>query len=117
MVLIKNIKLIFLGAGYQDNYQGNIEIYDLSNKLISKGITYDGKYCFNGYENTFYKVNAIFNGDILSNVFYVNRDNIYYFTLRNIVIQNRRRTIIFLLTDLNYANLPIENGEIVLWQR
>ena len=114
---MKNIMLKFLGAGYQNMYQGNIEVYDMSNRFICSGTTYNGNLSFQGRENTFYKVIANFGGDVLQQVFYVNSNHIYCFTLKNIVLSNKNRTIIFLLTDENYANLPIENGEIILWQK
>lgn len=55
-----------------------------------------------------YKIIAIFNNTKLVTSFYVNDNYNYYFTFN--------RIIIFLLRDF-YYNLPIERGELTLWQK
>ena len=55
---IRNITIKFIGAGFQDKYQPRIKIYNLNNKCIYKGRTYNGKInvCLN--TNTYYFIEA-----------------------------------------------------------
>ena len=39
---MKEVKIKFLGLGYNEFYQAYVEIYDLDNNLIYEGCTYNG---------------------------------------------------------------------------
>ena len=54
--------------------------------------------------------------EIITKYIYTNRD-IYYIYLKNNLINLNNPTITFQLTDLNYDNLKVERGEIILCQK
>ena len=114
---MKKIKLKFIGAGINNFHQGNIRIYDINSNCIYSTKSYNGEIILLLKENSLYRIETDF--DNLIRTVYINEEqNTYDFVLSNIVICNNRNNIItFLLTDQNYANLPIMNGEIILWQR
>ena len=113
---MKEILLKYIGAGYNNEYQLEINIYDLNNNLVYSGTTYNGSINVCLRTNQYYKVQANANNEILNSVIYVNctRD-IYTFVLTSsyMVINN---ITTFILKDYNY-NLPIEKGEIILWKK
>ena len=109
---MKKIKLIFIGLGYNNYNQACINIYDCNNKLIYKGITYNNEIELCLEECDVYKIVAISNSIKLVTSFFVNNNSRYIFNLN---INNN--PITFILTDLNYKNLPIERGELLLWQK
>lgn len=112
---MKEIKLKFLGLGYNEFYQANIVIYDSSDNLIYEGITYNGELEICLDANEAYKINAYSLNEIINTYFYVsNLDNYIFIFDRAKFIKNQK--IIFLLTDY-YYNLPIEKGELYLWQK
>lgn len=113
---MKKIIIRFLGLGYNEFYQANIKIYDLDNNLIYKGTTYNGKTKLCLKENHAYKLIAKSLNETIHTCFYVSNINEYLFIF-NWAKYNQNRRVTFLLTDYYYNNLPIEKGELFLWQR
>ena len=115
VVRIKKIILNFIGTGLYNNYQACVSIYDKCNNLLYYKKTYNGKLVLELKENNTYTLIAKLNNEIINTSFYTNKTN-YIFIFNNSII-NKSRTITFLLKDANYSNLPIEKGEIILWQK
>lgn len=118
-----NIKTIlkFIGTGIEDNYQACVNIYD-NNNLLYERRTYNGKVIIDLRENKLYKIVATSINEIINTSIYVTKNNCkYIFKYNRSILQNYYssdlRTITFLLTDANYNNLPIEKGELFLWQK
>ncbi|MBO5530249.1 MAG: hypothetical protein J5970_02515 [Bacilli bacterium] len=109
---MKKIKLIFLGLGYNNFNQACINIYDCNNKLIFEGKTYSNEIDLCLEECNVYRIVVISNNIKLVTSFFVNDNSRYKFNL-NI----RNNPITFILTDFYYENLPIERGELLLWQK
>ena len=109
---MKNVTLIFKGVTDNPNYQVMVNIYD-GNKLICSSRTVCGKVTFCLATNRAYNIQARLLGYNLNTSFYVgnNTCDIYF----SFCCCNNRRIIIFTLRDYNY-NLPIESGELILWQ-
>ena len=117
--MINNIILKFIGTGINNNYQAIVRIYDKYNNLLYNKKTYNGKLNLSLKKNTVYKLVATSCDDIIKTSFYVtkyNNDYIFIFN-RSIFNNSNLRTITFLLRDANYDNLPIEKGEMFLWQK
>ena len=115
VVRIKKVILKFIGTGIKDKYQACVNIYDTCGNKIHENKTYNGKLVLNLEENTVYKLVAKSYNEEIRTAFYVTekRKKYIFFFNRSIV----RRTITFLLTDANYYNLPIEKGDMFLWQQ
>ena len=111
---MSEIKIKFLGLGYKNMNQANIYIYDELKKLIYSGQTYNGELIIKLKKNKIYKICAYTNDEIINNIIYTNK-NIYCFSFNRSLIR-LSRTITFILTDY-YYNLPIERGELILWQK
>ena len=111
---MKNICLKFFGLGILSSFQASVKIYDDMNNLVYQGTTFDGKLniCLN--KCTKYKVIAKFLNQNLINTIYINKLDTYIFIFDNARLNNR--LINFILTD-SYYNLPIERGNLILWQR
>ena len=107
---IKTI-LKFIGTGINDNYQVNLEIYDKKKKIISSK-TYNGEICLLLEKNKIYKMKYSFLNRKKYINFYTN-SNKFIFNLNNNILN---RTITLSLKDY-YYNIPIEKGEIILWQK
>ena len=110
---MKEITIRFNGLGCNKYYQANILIYDDFNNLVYSGQTYNGEIKLKLLKNKVYKMYADSLNEKLIISFYVKDNNIYCFSFERNVI--RINSIIFLLTDY-YYNLPIERGELILWQ-
>ena len=109
-----NIKILrFIGAGYNNTYQVKIKIYH-NNELIFEGITYNGKIEVDLREKNIYIIEATMINERIKTYLYVTKRCIYTFVFPH-VLYNNTRTITISLVDL-YYNLPIERGEIFLWQ-
>lgn len=109
-----NIKILkFIGAGYSDKYQVKVKIY-CNNKKIFEGITYNGIIKVDLKENQIYKIKAYFLNEKINTYLYVTKKCKYTFIFTHAIYNPR--TITISLVDL-YYNLPIERGEIILWQR
>lgn len=107
------IKVIlkFLGTGIQNNYQVDIKIYDRNKKIVSSK-TYNGEICLLLEKNKIYKMKYSFLNRKKYINFYTN-SNKFIFNLNNNILN---RTITLSLKDY-YYNIPIEKGEIILWQK
>ena len=115
---MKYIYLRFIGLGYNDINQACIKIYDNNNNLIIS------KYSYNGYIKVCLKVNNIYRvyvssyNEVINKYFYVNNYNInYVFAFNRSIFTQSNNLITFLLTDYYYNNLPIEKGNLILWQK
>lgn len=109
-----NIKIFkFIGAGYKNNYQVKVEIYD-KNKKIFEGTTYNGIIKIDLKENKIYKLKAIFLNETINTNIYITKKCKYTFIFTHIIFNPE--TITISLVDL-YYNLPIERGEMTLWQK
>lgn len=104
------IKIKFYGLGYNNINQAEVFIYDMNENLLFKSFTYNNEIdiCLDKYK--VYKLVAKSKTNTISKIIYVGNSNYYYFSFYNI------RTITFLLRDY-YYNLPIERGELLLWQK
>lgn len=113
------ITLNFIGTGINDEYQACIHIYDKNKKLLYHKKTYNGKIAVCLKENETYRLIATSYNEKLDKIFYIDKKtkSITFIFKRSIYIPPKLRTIIFLLTDANYSNLPIEKGEMILWQK
>ncbi len=118
---MQNIILRFYGLGYDNINQANVLIYDKNNCLIVNKKTYNNKLNLCLKTNQKYKLIAKSNFGTINTYFYVNNYlNTYSFIFNYALInQNYKRSsiITFLLTDYYYNNLPIERGNLLLWQR
>ena len=114
---MKEVKLKFNGLGYKDMCQADVVIYDDCNNVVFEGKTYNGYINVCLKKNEVYKVNAYFLGQRIIAAFYVLNDSNYSFSFNSCLNRNNGRTITFLLTDLFYDNMPIEEGNLLLWQR
>lgn len=115
---MKKIILKFIGTGIGDKYQACVNIYDTYGNLILKKKTYNGILDINLKENIVYKLVATSCTDTIKTSFYVNKcSKEYIFIFSRSILSSGLRTITFLLEDANYNNLPIEKGEIILWQK
>jgi len=107
-----NIKILrFIGTGYNNNYQAKIKIYS-NNKKIFEGITYNGIIKLDLKEGI-YKIEAYFLNEKICRNIYITKKCKYTFIFTHALVN---RTITISLVDL-YYNLPIERGEMFLWQR
>lgn len=113
--IIKKVTFIFIGTGINNKYQACVYIYDSCNRLVYKGKTKNGKLVLYLKKHEVYKLKAISLGEMIYTNFITTRSKYVFVFNRSIYIPSR--TITFLLTDANYNNLPIEKGEIILWQR
>ena len=116
---MKNIKLKFYGLGYNNNYQADILVYDINNNIVYEGKTYNSEIIICLEKNRVYKLVANSLGDIICTIFYIGNNCEYNFAFNRAINTNIRKdsSITFLLTDYYYNNLPIERGEIILWQK
>ena len=115
------IKLKFIGTGYNNDYQACVKIYDFNTLLYQKQ-TYNGKLTINLKENKLYKIVASSCDETINTSIYITKNSqIFIFKFNRGVLQNNYptniRTITFLLNDANYDNLPVEKGEMFLWQK
>ena len=101
---MKKIKIKF-------NRDAYICIYNYDNDLIFNGNTYNNEIELCLEECNVYKIIATSNYQRLVTSFFINNNDIYRFGFNTF-----NNTITFLLTDY-YYNLPIERGELLLWQR
>ena len=118
---MKKVVLRFIGTGVGNKCQAYTRVYDKCGKIIFEGKTYDGYLTLYLEKNAVYRLFALSYGDAVINVFYVNNsDEKYIFYFRRSLRKYDNpypKPITFLLSDVNYYNLPIEKGEMVLWQK
>jgi len=108
--------LRFLGTGYNKYYQAHVKIYD-NNYLVYSGYTYNGIIKCNLKRGCYYMEAKTNYGLISKKIIIVDNINEYTFVFNYAIINNTNNIITFLLTDYNYANLPIKKGDIYLWQK
>ena len=106
------IKIIlkFVGAGVKNNYQVDVKVYGNNEKIIDTK-TYNGEICVILEKNKVYRLEYSFL-NIKKIIYFYTNSNKYIFNLN----QNSISIITFSLKDY-YYNIPIEKGEIILWQR
>ena len=113
---VRNICLRFLGLGICDECQAYVKIIDCNNCIVYDGNTYSGELsvCLNTC--SLYHLIAVSLDEKIDIYFYVDkcRNNYYFYFPRSIIIE---KIITFQLMDLNYQNLMIEKGEIILWKK
>lgn len=113
---MKKVKLIFKNVGLKKNNQVYVKIYDNRCNLVYEGYTFDGEIDISLRKDRAYNMIAKFYNNSIVTVFYVgNGFNKYIFNFN--YINNENNNVTFLLTDFYYTNLPIERGDIILWQR
>ena len=112
---MKNVYLKFIGLGINDMYQADIIIYDNLGNVVKRCNTYNASVlvCLN--KNSIYKIKASSKFDELESTFYINDNDTYYFIFNSAYLNNNQRLITFYLKDY-YYNLPIERGNLFLWQ-
>ncbi len=105
------IKIKILNLGLKNKYQAHVKIYDDKN-IIFDGYTYNGEIelCLDSCK--VYRIEAYFMFERLNFLFYTNTN--YFVFAFNQPFNNN--TITFSLIDY-YYNLPIEKGELILWQK
>ena len=106
------VEFIFKGLGINNKNQANILLYDEFNNLIYDGQTYNGilNICL---KKGLYKLIANTCNERIEKYIYIN-NNKYVFYFKRSIINNNSITLI--LTDY-YYNLPIEKGELIIWQK
>ena len=109
------IKIKFYGLGYDDICQANVSIYDGYN-LVYNGTTYNNELEICLKECKKYKLVATSCGETIIRYFYVSEMYEYIFFFSRSILKTNG-PITFILTDYYYDNLPIERGNIILWQR
>ena len=117
MILLKNI--CFKLTGVSLYMKKIIKIYDLDGHIV-----YDKVVCNNSFNvclktHCCYKIIIKTKYDYLCKTIYVKNQNCIYLFFDNALFiynQNSNR-ITFYLTDYNYENLPIEKGEMIIWQK
>ena len=115
---MKKIILNFIGTGINNEYQACINIYDTCGNLIYQGKTYNGKLIIYLEEENIYKLVATSCCEQIKTYFYVDGyQKKYTFIFGRSIFTPQIKTITFLLRDANYNNLPIEKGEMFLWQK
>ena len=105
------IKIKFLNLGLNNEYQAYVKIFD-GDEVICCGFTYNGEIELYLKMHKAYRLEAFFSLNKISTSFYTNTDKyIFIFNEKKYI-----NTVTFSLRDY-YYNLPIEKGEIILWQK
>ncbi len=112
---IKKYYIKFLNVGIGKLYQVNVKIYDKNNCIIFDGTTFNGELFVKLKQNSIYKLVATFFNEKICTSFYTTCENKIILWFEHSIIPDVE-TVTFLLTDY-YYNLPIEKGEIILWQK
>ena len=113
---MKQVTLKFLGTGYSGLCQAFVTICDINGNVIWKGYTCNGRIKICLKTNCYYRVCASLNSNIINKTFYVDRRNVYIFIFDFAIINTMQNPVTFFLTDENYLNLPIQKGEVIVWQ-
>lgn len=112
---MKNIQLRFYGLGYNNYYQACILIYDEKGKLVFSGKTYNGKLDICLKKDKIYKVVATICNETITNIIIAN-NNEYVLYFERGILNTNTNSITLNLTDYYYENLPIERGDLIIWQ-
>lgn len=111
-----NIKCILVDSINYINYY--IWIYNNKNELIDEGFSNNGNFCFNSFNNQIFKIiiKPESSSCKICKYIYIDskKDNKLCFKFKSKV--KNKCLITINLTDQNYKGLPIEKGEIFLWQ-
>lgn len=105
-----NVCLKFLGTGFKNYFQARVKIFDSNNCLVYDGFSSDGiiRICLD--RGCAYRVYAFLLNYYFVTTIYIVKQDLFTFNLSPLC----NRTITFLLTDYNYDNLPIMEGELIL---
>ena len=112
---MKNVTIRLLGVG-NSIFQPEVVIYDDSGCIVYSGCAYNGMVHVMLCCNKCYKVVVKSCLAQCITIIYIGKPTVYSINL-NSCCQINRRIITFLLSDENYSNLPIEKGQVILWQR
>lgn len=114
--VLREIKIRIQGTGINNICQAYVCIYNSCGGLVYEGWTYNGCVCVKLNTQEGYTIIIKSHNGIKRASFYVDCYTQCYafstYELRN----PQDDLVTFLLTDLNYDNLPIMKGEIILWQ-
>ncbi len=110
------IRIKFLGV----IYQVKVVIFDECDELVYSGQTSQGYVDVLLCPGKVYKLMASMPCEMFTTYFYVSNRKMYCFMFPSLymsdVLDDGNKVTLF-LTDYFYPNLPIERGEITLWQR
>lgn len=112
---MKNVTIRLLGVG-NSIFQPEVVIYDGSGCIVYSGCAYNGMVQVMLCCDRCYKVIARCCLAQTAAVIYIGKNDIYGINM-NTCCQNDENLVTFTLSDANYSNLPIEKGEVILWQR
>ncbi len=112
---MKNVTIRLLGVG-NSIFQPEVVIYDEFGSLVYSGYAYNGMGQVMLCCNRCYRVIAKYCCAQTVAVIYIGKNDIYGINM-NTCCQNDENLVTFTLSDANYSNLPIEKGEVILWQR
>ena len=101
----------FLGIGNNSRYQVNVTIYDNNCNIVCSGRTKNGVLEVNLTRTQVYKLEATFLNEKIW-IPFIPQDKLLFRLQNNNIVHN----VTLLLSDY-YYNLPIEKGEITLWQK
>lgn len=112
---MKKIKIKCIVCNSLERYYFHIKIYNVNNKLIAESNIDNYKpYIITIPYNGIYKVRISNYSIIRDEMIIINEHSpntiCYYFYQKK-----KRKPITIILTDKNYKGLPIEKGEIALW--
>lgn len=112
---MRKIKIIINGIGYNNINQASVQIFDMNNRFICQGNTYNSCICA-CLSNGCYKLKICSCYGVVNRILHVIKYlDTYYINLNCININNNiNNNITFRLTDFNYNNLPIEKGTLIL---
>ena len=111
------VTLKFIGTGVASNMQACVKIYDINDNQLYEKETFNGELKVSLERNKVYRLFAISHNNTINAAFYVSENKKKYVFIFQRSIYNNLRTITFLLKDANYSNLPIGEGELVIWQK
>ena len=110
---MKEVKIKFIDAGINDKFQYYVTVYDNNGNIYFDDYTFNGLICFNVKVNTYLNVLvSSFRGMMKKGIVICNNDT-YILFYDSSIIKNKK-LITFILTDANYFDLPIEEGELYL---
>ena len=113
---MRKVELYFRGSGVCNVFQPKVYLYDCHYNILEQGKTKSGYISF-CLKKGYYYFRAFLNDYKIAGVITVNKErNKYVFAFPWAIYKTDNRTITFLLMDEVY-HLPIERGEIILWQK
>ena len=106
------LKLKFFNLGLKDKNQALVKLY-CRGKLVFEGLTYNGEICLNKHFNECYLMEATFHYEKIIAPICLKKDTYCFFFNHSYL---SLEIITFTLLDYFY-NLPIKEGELILWQK